>query len=160
MKRQRKHFQILERLTLKERTRQERSIDLLVEQSIRKDGLAKLDLTFASWCTLEALTSDAVVFNSSDIDGARLALFEVETCDHFNDATTTVVAAIIAANCRGFGCLSVAAVRRDFLMPDELKVAKVAKHVLHLRREQNSKTGILLEAIVELYGVQEQVLND
>ena len=158
MKRQRKHFQILERLTLKERTRQEWSIDLLVEQSIRKDSLAELDLTFASWCTLEALTSDAVVFNSSDIDGARLALFKVETRDHFNDATT--VAAIIAANCRGFGCLSVAAVRRDFLMPDELKVAKVAKHVLHLRREQNSQTGILLEAIVEFHGIQEQVLDD
>ena len=159
MKRQRKHFQILERLTLKERTRQERSIDLLVEQSIRKDGLAKLDLTFASWCTLEALTSDAVVLDSSDIDGARLALFEVETRDHFNNATTTV-AAIIAANCRGFGCFSVAAVRRDFLMPDELKVAKVAKHVLHLRREQNSQTGILLQTIVEFHGVQEQVLDD
>ena len=159
MKRQCKHFQVLERLTLKEGTRQEWSIDLLVEQSIRKDGLAELDLTFASWCTLEALTSDAVVLDSSDIDGARLALFEVETCDHFNDSTTTV-AAIIAANCRGFGCLSVAAVRRDFLMPDELKVAKVAKHVLHLRREQNSQTGILLEAIVEFHGVQEQVLDD
>ena len=89
-------------------------------------------MTFASWCTLEALTSDAVVFNSSDIDSARLALFKVETSDNLDDAPT-VVAAIIAANCRGFGCLSVAAVRRDFLVPDELKVAKIAKHVLHLR---------------------------
>ena len=141
MKRQSKHFQVLERLTLKEGSRQEWSIDLLIEQRICKDGLAKLDLTFASWCTLKTLTSDAVVLDSSDIDGARLALFKVETRDHFNDAAS-VVAAIIAANCRSFGCLSI--VRRYFLMPDELKVAKVAKHVLHLRREQNSKTGILL----------------